>query len=214
MTAQTDLDAAATQILEIVQGLAAIYRGGPTTVVDNGFSLLPSIAKLIADSQAQIQTLAGQLSAIPIGGNAPEVIAPSDTAVLDGLVGGIYLPNGGLVSLEYRNGFVEPIDFPPRSYFPNCPKRVRATGTDVGVLIHGYFFRGHTPVLITPSDTAVLTGLVGGLYFPNGGTARLEYANGSIETITVGVKGYHPANPKRIFVTGSTADLLVYGYAT
>lgn len=54
MSAQNELDEAARKIRAVVDGLIAIFRGANNATVNNGTENLPTIAKLLADGQAQI----------------------------------------------------------------------------------------------------------------------------------------------------------------
>ncbi len=54
--AQAVLDEAARKINAVVDGFIAVFRGGPTTTVNNGSVDLPSIQKLLTDADLQINT--------------------------------------------------------------------------------------------------------------------------------------------------------------
>lgn len=140
MSAQSELEAAAVTIRSVVDGFVAIFTGGPTQTVDNGSTLLPSIAKLITDAQARLDAAVAAIEATPTGGSTALPIVPSDTVTLDPLpVGGLYFPDGGLVALQFGNGAVVSQLFAPNTFFPNIPSKVLATGTDAGITIIGYF---------------------------------------------------------------------------
>ncbi|MCX7061332.1 MAG: hypothetical protein NTZ11_10625 [Gammaproteobacteria bacterium] len=71
---------------------------------------------------------------------------------------------------------------------------------------------GQRPVLVTPSDTTVLTGLVGGLLFNSAGIAQLEYPNGTVVPKPVFAGEFFPNSPARLLATGTTAGLTAIGF--
>ncbi|WP_439640057.1 spike base protein, RCAP_Rcc01079 family [Nevskia sp.] len=138
-TTEAELQQAASITRRMVEIMAAVAQGGPAQTVNNGQVDLPTLAKFFADAQAQVNAAVAVIVATPTGGQNPAPIIPSDTAVLAGLVGGMEFITGGLVVMEFSNGQVIPRTFAPGEFYPNNPSRVRATGTDVGIQIIGYF---------------------------------------------------------------------------
>ncbi|WP_273454778.1 hypothetical protein [Nevskia ramosa] len=63
---------------------------------------------------------------------------------------------------------------------------------------------GQRPVPITPSDTTVLTGLVGGILFTSTGIAAMEFPNGSVVNKPVFAGEFFPNSPAKLLASSSS----------
>ena len=139
MSAQTDLDAAASVVKAMVDIMVAVTKGAADQTVNNGTVDLPTLAKFFADAQIRVDAAIDAIAAEAVVGRKARTIVPSDTALLDPpLNGGLWFPNGGHVTMEYENGFTEDYTFAPLTDWPRNPVRIMATGTDPGIQITGY----------------------------------------------------------------------------